>query len=103
MPPDGGPHQRNPTGVVIDRDTAAHPHRTTEMEEGPRSQSRCRGCDPRTPNAAPYCPPRRSWAWYLTVTLVRMPPRGVNAACRVIQRGCETATRSSRILLVTFS
>src|SRR5262245_7106524 len=41
-----------------------------------------------------------SWT---TVTLVVIPPRGVNAATSFIRRGCSTATRSSRMRLVTFS
>src|SRR5262245_18255591 len=38
-----------------------------------------------------------------TVTLVVIPPRGVKAATSFMRRGCNTATRSSRMRLVTFS
>ena len=38
-----------------------------------------------------------------TITVVRIPPRGVNAASIFIQRGLVTATRSSRIMFVTRS
>ena len=38
-----------------------------------------------------------------TITVVRMPPRGVKSAVIFIQRGWVAATRSSRRVFVTFS
>src|SRR5262245_11818271 len=46
---------------------------------------------------------RGSFFCWTTVTLFVIPPRCVNAATSFIRRGCSTATRSSRMRLVTFS
>lgn len=50
--------------------------------------------------------PRRPFdvgAVYSTVTEVRMPPRGVKSATSFIDRGIDTATRSSRMRLLMCS
>jgi len=43
------------------------------------------------------------WCGYLTMTVVLMPPRGVNSPSTVIRFGAQAATRSSRIWLVALS
>jgi hypothetical protein len=43
------------------------------------------------------------WCGNLTMTVVLMPPRGVNSPSTVIRLGAQAATRSSRIWFVALS